>query len=40
MFLGASGGEGAGDSEEDGFFGFGEIGDGCGLEFAVGVEVG
>ncbi len=40
MFLGASGGEGAWDGEEDGFLALGEVGDGGGLELAGGVKVG
>lgn len=36
MFLGAGGSEGARDGEEDGFFGFGEVGDGDGLEVVAG----
>eukprot|EP00268_Persea_americana_P006501 TRINITY_DN12345_c0_g1_i1.p2 TRINITY_DN12345_c0_g1~~TRINITY_DN12345_c0_g1_i1.p2 ORF type:complete len:205 (+),score=39.93 TRINITY_DN12345_c0_g1_i1:425-1039(+) len=40
MLLGAGGGEGAGDGEEDGFLALGEVGDGGGLELAGGVEVG
>lgn len=40
VFLGASGGEGAGDGKEDGFLALGEVGDGGGLELAGGVEVG
>lgn len=38
--MGAGGGEGAGDGEEDCFFIGGEVGDGDGLELASGVEVG
>lgn len=40
VFLGAGGGEGAGDGEEDCFFVGGEVGDGDGLELASGVKVG
>lgn len=40
MLLGAGGGEGAGDGEEDGLLVLGEVGDGGGLELAGGVEVG
>lgn len=38
--MGAGGGEGAGDGEEDCFFIGGEVGNGGGLELAGGVEVG
>lgn len=38
--MGAGGSEGARDGEEDGFLGFGEVGDGGGLDIAGGVEVG
>lgn len=40
MFLGASGCESPGYGEEDGFLGFSDVGDGGGLKFAGGVEVG
>jgi len=36
VFLGAGGGEGAWDGEEDGLFGFGEVGDCDGLEVVGG----
>lgn len=40
MFLGTGGGKCTRNSEENGFLGFGEIGDGGGLEFTGGIEVG
>lgn len=38
--MGAGWGEGSRDSKDDGFLAFGEVGDGYGLEFVGGVEVG
>lgn len=40
VFLGAGGGEGAGDGEEDGSLAIGEVGDDEGSEVVRGVEVG
>lgn len=40
VFLRAGRSESAGDGEEDGFLGGGEVGDGDGLDFVGGVEVG